>query len=168
MKGDVDMLKVAVTNLKKYNEGDLQFKWVDLPQDDLQFVFNWLNDDEYFISDYECELFNIFINEEVSLTDLNDLAEQLDSLDDFDLTELQAILESEGSDIFEAMEVLENKNYSFYYGCDLEAVAEMFVDEGFFGEIPRAIENYIDFEKIARDLKFDGYIQTSNGVIYYE
>ncbi len=37
----------------------------------------------------------------------------------------------------------------------LEALAEQFVDEGFFGEIPKPIANYLDYDAIARDLGFD-------------
>jgi antirestriction protein len=42
------------------------------------------------------------------------------------------------------------------YECDsMEELAEQFVDEGLFGEIPKHLEYYIDYEKIARDLKSD-------------
>jgi len=34
----------------------------------------------------------------------------------------------------------------------LKELAEQFVDEGLFGDVPKAFENYIDFEAIARDL----------------
>jgi len=37
----------------------------------------------------------------------------------------------------------------------LRELAEQFVDEGLFGEIPAAIANYLDYDAIARDLSFD-------------
>lgn len=37
----------------------------------------------------------------------------------------------------------------------LKELAEQFVDEGLFGEIPKAIANYLDYDAIARDLGFD-------------
>lgn len=37
----------------------------------------------------------------------------------------------------------------------LKELAEQFVDEGLFGEIPAAISNYLDYDAIARDLGFD-------------
>tara|TARA_R110002072_G_scaffold273000_2_gene433273 strand:- start:821 stop:1327 length:507 start_codon:yes stop_codon:yes gene_type:complete len=37
----------------------------------------------------------------------------------------------------------------------LNQLAEHFVEEGLFGDIPKALENYIDFDAIARDLGFD-------------
>lgn len=37
----------------------------------------------------------------------------------------------------------------------LKELAEQFVDEGLFGEIPTSIQNYLDYDAIARDLGFD-------------
>jgi antirestriction protein len=37
----------------------------------------------------------------------------------------------------------------------LNELAEQFVEEGLFGDIPKALENYIDMDAIARDLGFD-------------
>jgi len=42
------------------------------------------------------------------------------------------------------------------YECDsLRDLAEQFVDDGLFGEIPPPLSGYIDFEAIARDLACD-------------
>lgn len=52
-------IKVALTNLGKYNEGELVFKWLDLPASDEEIEDTLekigINDEyeEYFISDYE-------------------------------------------------------------------------------------------------------------------
>ncbi len=37
----------------------------------------------------------------------------------------------------------------------LKELAEQFVEEGLFGEIPKSLRNYIDYESIARDLGMD-------------
>jgi hypothetical protein len=37
----------------------------------------------------------------------------------------------------------------------LKELAEQFVDEGLYGEIPKAIANYLDYDAIARDLGFE-------------
>jgi len=37
----------------------------------------------------------------------------------------------------------------------LKDLAEQFVDEGLYGEIPEALQNYIDYEAIACDLRMD-------------
>lgn len=41
----------------------------------------------------------------------------------------------------------------------LKALAEQFVDEGLYGEIPSSIANYLDYDAIGRDLGFD-YTET--------
>ncbi len=42
----------------------------------------------------------------------------------------------------------------------LKELAEQFVDDGLFGEIPESLQNYIDFDAIARDLALD-YSETT-------
>ncbi|WP_152503626.1 antirestriction protein ArdA [Labrenzia sp. THAF82] len=42
---------------------------------------------------------------------------------------------------------------------DMRELAEQFVDEGLFGVIPEHLENYIDYDAIARDLAMD-YTET--------
>lgn len=163
------MIKIALTNLRLYNEGELVFEWVDLPQDDLSSVFDRIGHDEYFISDYECEMFHIEIDEYEGLEQLNNLAKELDELDSYELKVLEAIIESEHcSDISEALDLLREENYIFHEACDLLELAETFIEEGIFGEIPNSIKGYIDYEKIADDLRLDGYIETSMGVITYD
>jgi len=41
----------------------------------------------------------------------------------------------------------------------MKELAEQFVDDGIFGNIPEHLENYIDYDAIARDLNFD-YVET--------
>ena len=42
----------------------------------------------------------------------------------------------------------------------LRALAEQFVDDGLFGEIPKHLQNYIDYDAMARDLACD-YSETT-------
>lgn len=49
------------------------------------------------------------------------------------------------------------------YECNsMKELAEQFVDEGLFGDIPSHLENYIDYDAIARDLEVD-YSETRIG-----
>ena len=43
----------------------------------------------------------------------------------------------------------------------LTKLAEQFVDDGLFGEIPEKITYYLDYEAIGRDLRHDGYTETT-------
>ena len=58
------MIKIALTNLEYYNEGELLFEWVDLPCDDFTDAFKAIgNPEEYFISDYECKIPHMIVHE---------------------------------------------------------------------------------------------------------
>ena len=53
------------------------------------------------------------------------------------------------------------------YECDsMKELAEQFVDEGLFGDIPTSLEFYIDYEAIARDLSMDYSEVTIAGTHY--
>lgn len=47
---------------------------------------------------------------------------------------------------------------------NMKTLAEQFVDDGLFGEIPKPLENYIDHEAIARDLSVDYSATTIAGM----
>ena len=60
------MMNIYLTNLGKYNEGELVGEWVQLPisDEELQEVFKRIGIDgkeyeEYFIADYECDFYEI-------------------------------------------------------------------------------------------------------------
>ncbi len=52
------------------------------------------------------------------------------------------------------------ENVDIYLMDTMRELAEQFVDEGLFGEIPQSLQFYIDYEAIARDLSFD-YSETN-------
>lgn len=59
-----------------------------------------------------------------------------------------------GSDDIDALDV-------DIYGVEtMQELAEQFVDDGLFGDIPEALRGYIDYETIARDLAID-YSETA-------
>ena len=60
-----------------------------------------------------------------------------------------------------------NEYFTFYEYYKLEDVAQDFVEE-VLDKSTEWLVNYIDYEKMAQDLEFDGYIQTHYGVIYLE
>lgn len=82
------IIKVFVSNLAKYNDGELTGQWTTLPVDDVnKDILDKLDlggdskqgyHDEWFISDYEAPF---KINEYDDLYDLNELAEALESYD---------------------------------------------------------------------------------------
>lgn len=84
-------IKIALTNLGKYNEGTLVYTWLDLPATDeeIQAAFeeievkNGTEYEEHFISDYEAPA-GIEIGEYSNIDTLNALAEKLEEIDSFE------------------------------------------------------------------------------------
>ena len=162
------LLKVFVTNLGKYNEGELIGEWVSLPVDEseLEEVLEriGINEEyeEYFITDYETEFDGLKVDEYSNIEELNELAAQLESLDEYDLEKVGAIVEAYGAELQEAIDDIDN--YTYYSGKTLKEVAYEIVEECY--ELPEIAQRYFDYEAFARDLDYDGYTETTNGVIY--
>lgn len=76
-----------------------------------------------------------------------------------------AIMEGHGIDEDTALEIIEDESYIYYPVEDYDEFIDMLFDDGIFGEIPTNLINYLDYEKIARDLEIDGYVLTSTGII---
>lgn len=157
----MEPIRIFITNLAKYNEGFLVGKWVSLPlsEDELWAEVKGIlgNDEEHFITDYEAPF---KIEEYDSITDLNTLAAELEDMDDDDVTKAVFLVNEQGYDFKDAIAKVDDVDY--YPGLTLKDLAEQFVDEGLFGEIPEKIQCYLDFDAIARDLGFD-YTETPEG-----
>ncbi|SHJ81757.1 antirestriction protein ArdA [Propionispora hippei] len=158
------MLKIALTNLGKYNEGELVYKWLELPatEDEIEEAKEaiGINEqyEEWFITDYETDIEGLQVGEYEDLEALNELAERYENLHEYDQDIVQAIIEGEGYDLEEALDVLESGNYSFYPDVTNEEDLGFYVvDEGLFGvEIPDSLQVYIDHESIGRDWRING------------
>ena len=44
---------------------------------------------------------------------------------------------------------------TIYHEVSLKDLAEQFVEEGLFGDVPESLASYIDYDAIARDLGYD-------------
>lgn len=161
------LLNIFITNLGKYNEGELIGEWVELPvtDEELEAVYEriGINEqyEEVFITDYETELEGLKVGEYDNIEELNELIKELDELDEYDLEKVEAIFEAYSSDIKSAIENIDN--YTYYSGMSLDDLAYELVEEI---NLPEFAERYFDYDAFARDLELDGYTETSNGVIY--
>ena len=151
----------------KENGADNGF-WVNLPCDldaELEKLAEStgeeLDEMEVFINDTEININGLEIGEYDSISELNELAEQLAELDKYDLEKVGAIIEAHGESLKDALENIDN--YTYYSGKTLEDLAYELVEEM---NLPEFAERYFDYEAFARDLEFDGYTETDNGVIY--
>lgn len=179
--------RLYIANLGKYNEGELVGKWIDLPFTDEEleqlyidikvahhdengeFVYGLEENgsvyEETAIHDYETDL-DYKIGEYEDIEELNSLIEELEALEDYELDEIAAYMEACSNDIHEAMEAQSNGQIVLYSGIDsYTELAEHFVDEGLYGEIPDNLVNYIDYEAIGRDLSFDAFYETEKGIV---
>lgn len=164
------MISVYLNTWGNYNENgaDGGF-WVDLPcnlsetlKQLAESTGERLKDMEVFVNDYDTDLNGVEISEDSNLSELNELAEQLAELDESDIEKLGAILEADGGMLENALKNLDS--YTYYSGMTLLDVAYELVEEC-YSNLPEIALRYFDYEAFARDLGFDGYTETSNGVV---
>ena len=162
------ILAVFITNLGKYNEGELIGEWVELPitDDELDAVFEriGINEqyEEYFITDYESD-FGMTAGEYSSISALNEQAEQLANLDEYELDIVAALL-SEGFTLADALDRYED--VMVYYDCnDMTDVAYAYIEEtGMLNGVQDNIARYFDYEAFGRDMSYEGqFIFTDDG-----
>lgn len=161
------MMNIFITNLGKYNEGELLGEWVELPinAEELKKVCERIGineeDEEYFITDYECNFMKI--GEYESISSLNEIAEKISELDEDEYEVAKALISECSYTIDEAIEKVNNGDYIIYYDCnDITDVAYQVVEEcGYLNNVPDTVARYFDYESFGRDLGIEGtYIFT--------
>lgn len=169
------MIELCLTNLGKYNEGELVYTRLVLPAtaEEIETAFDKIGVaentmyEESFISDYETDINGLSISEYASIDDLNELAEELENFDEYELEAFGAMLEY-GLATDEALQKVQDNEYRMYDGCcSMAEVAEMYADEtGLLNSIPDDLRCYFDFEAFGRDMDHNGhFIETDSGYI---
>lgn len=162
-------MKIYLTNLGKYNEGELIGEWVELPvsQEELQEVFKriGINEEyeEHFITDYECDLYEV--GEYENIDKLNDIAERIKELDEEESKVVKALMQELGYTLDEAIKKVNNGDYRIYYDCDdMADVAFQVVEEcDYLNNASDIVARYFDYESFGRDLGIEGtYIFTDD------
>lgn len=164
-------LMAYVTNLGKYNEGELLGEWVGFPVSDeeLEEVFTRIGIDgkyyeEYFITDYDGIWAGSMNDEYISIERLNDIAE---TLQEFDEDVLSAALEywilddvlEMNPDEFTLYSDVHNEYYLGYYWIE---------ESGCYNLGDDILSRYFDYEAFGRDIATEaqgGF--TSHGFIEY-
>ena len=169
-------ISAFVTNLGKYNEGELIGEWIKLPvtKDEFNQTLKRIGIgsldefgqpyEEIFISDYDCSLPAIseLLTEYESISRLNYLAACIEALNPYNLEKYNSILES-GCDSFKSLDELIDLSFNldcYDYRADIEDEYDLGYDhvigcglysaDGLKGLIP-----YIDFESIGKDIMID-------------
>lgn len=171
-----------ITNLGKYNEGELIGKWIEFPisDDELQAVLKeigcyYVDDDgeehnveyeEYFFTDWNNDIAFDF-GEYPDLEEVNEFAERVEALSASEQEYIELLMDGHTSDINEALEIIENGDYRVWCDCDsMEDVAICYIDEtGMLDNVSSNIGNYFNYEALGRDMAIEGTFLEGNG--YY-
>ena len=162
-----------ITNLGKYNEGELVGEWVKFPTtaEELKEVFKRIGigqrDDfgqpyeEWFITDYDCYVDGLYdkLGEYESLDELNYLASKLDEMSDSEYAQFQAGMEmgDHCGSLQEIINLTENLDcYEVYPHIeDYDDLGRYYIDELEVMQVPEHLQNYIDYEAYGRDVAMD-------------
>lgn len=164
-------LSVFLTNLGKYNEGELVGEWVDLPVSDeeLQEVYKRIGisdePDEYgryyeetFITDYESDIDGLEIGEYDSITRLNEIAEAIEDLAAWDLKVFANAVEAGFIDA-DDIEDFDSGDFVLYEDVSSKsdlAAAEIDSLYGDTSRMPReTLEEYFDYESYGETMRID-------------
>lgn len=165
-------LRAYITNLGKYNEGELVGQWVDFPcdEDDFEEILEKIgideNYEEWFVTDYDCELDGLAseLEEYPGFDELNRVAEALEAWDDDGLAE--AVVDIWGID-----DLLETTpdDYLYFKAWDDEDIGYYFAEEfGYLDEVPEHLRNYFDYEAFGRDVRLESNSGLSDNGYFIE
>ena len=162
-----------ITNLGKYNEGELVGEWVKFPTtaEEMKEVFKRIGigqrDDfgqpyeEWFITDYDCYVDGLYskLGEYENLDELNYLASKLDEMSDSEYAQFQAGMEmgDHCGSLQEIINLTENLDcYEVYPHIeDYDDLGRYYIDELEVMQVPEHLQNYIDYEAYGRDVAMD-------------
>ena len=176
-----------ITNLGKYNEGELVGEWVKFPTtaEEMQEVFKRIGigekDDfgyvyeEWFITDYDCYVDGLYdkLGEYSNIDELNYLASKLDDMTQYDYEKFCAavIVGDHTNSIQDLINLTENLDcYEVYADIDCdEALGRYYIDELEAMSVPDHLKSYIDYEAYGRDVQISeggeytdfGYVRDS-------
>ena len=162
-----------ITNLGKYNEGELVGEWVKFPTtaEEMKKVFERIEigqkDDfgnpyeEWFITDYDCYVDGLYdkLGEYESLDELNYLASKLDEMSQGEYEQFQAAMEigDHSGSVQEIINLTENLDcYDVYPDIhDYDDLGRYYVEELDAMQVPEHLRNYIDYEAYGRDIALE-------------
>ena len=163
-------VKGFITNLRKYNEGELIGEWIIFPIDDdeLNEVFkriglNYYDDEEeyidigyeeYFFTDWETDI-NYYFNlgEYIDVDEVNKISEWVNSWNDEDM--LEAALEVYG---FDYIYDTDEDDYLYLPNIFNDEELGQYYIENCYSEIldkMGGLSTYFDYEKFGRDVRLE-------------
>lgn len=177
-------IEAYVTNLGKYNEGELASEPLKFPTttEEVQALLKRIGVDniqyeEIFIADYGGDLpeLNACLGEYESIDELNHLACLLSELDQGELEKFEAVIDSgeHTSSVADLINLAQNLDcYEFYPGVeDDETLGRIYVEDMEAIDVPEHLLNYFDYEAYGRDIRINedghfapgGYVLNNGG-----
>lgn len=161
-------IKGYITNLGKYNEGELIGKWIDFPisNDKLQNVLSeiGINEEyeEWFFTDYEGDYprcISYLLTEYTSVQTLNKLALALDKVCSAGVQEQFIAFMEYGNSVANACANAIKGNGLYIKGSDHSALAHFYIDEtgGVENLSDETLQRYFDYEAFGRDVRIEHY-----------
>ena len=162
-----------ITNLGKYNEGELVGEWVKFPTtaEEMKKVFDRIGIgqkdefgqpyEEWFITDYDCYVGALYdkLGEYENLDELNYLASKLDEMGEGEYAQFQAAMEvgDHSGSLQEIINLTDNLDcYDLYPSIqDYDDLGRYYIEELDAMQVPEHLRNYIDYEAYGRDVALE-------------
>ncbi|WP_455909824.1 antirestriction protein ArdA [Dysosmobacter welbionis] len=162
-----------ITNLGKYNEGELVGEWVKFPTtaEEMKKVFDRIGIgqkdefgqpyEEWFITDYDCYVGALYdkLGEYENLDELNYLAAKLEEMGQGEYAQFQAAMEvgNHSGSLQEIINLTDNLDcYDLYPSIqDYDDLGRYYIEELDAMQVPEHLRNYIDYEAYGRDVAMD-------------
>lgn len=181
-KGDFSVISVFITNLGKYNEGELVGEWLTLPTTSEQvnlclkrIEIDGYNYEEFFFTDYESTINGVsdHISEYSNLNELNYLASKLEELsnDDIEIYEVAIELGCHVQSVADLINLVDNLD-CFELLPDIHDEYDLgyyWIEESGCYNLKELgnLVNYFDYEKYGRDIALEqSGTFCSSGYIY--
>ena len=166
-------LAAFITNLGKYNEGELVGEWVKFPTtaEEMKKVFDRIGIgqkdefgqpyEEWFITDYDCYVGALYdkLGEYENLDELNYLASKLEEMGQGEYAQFQAAMEvgDHSGSLQEIINLTDNLDcYDLYPSIqDYDDLGRYYIEELDAVQVPEHLRNYIDYEAYGRDVAMD-------------
>lgn len=180
---DSGTISVFITNLGKYNEGELVGEWLELPTTSEQIEqslerigIDGLNYEEYFLTDYESSVQGIvsYISEYSHLNELNYLANRLAELGRVEIELYEAIIDI-GEYVNSVSDLINLPDNLDCFQClwdvkDDYDLGHYWIDESGCYNIQALgnLMNYFDYERYGHDIVLEqGGTFASCGYVYH-
>lgn len=170
------MLKIFITNLSEYNNGNLIGEWISLPTDSsflnqrIRKVLSSNNSEEIFITDWEWDAIAVFeIGEYDNVQMLNAKLFKLNQLTPYQLESISFLISQNfcnSNDIDDCID--HSYDVVIHRDKSMVDIAKERIQEILgFNEIPSIISNNIDFDSVANELRVTEYfVDGDNNTIY--